>query len=140
MPQSGTIVVEQTLSVLVNGPNGTNTLFITTGLMNVPLSVNDAQPGAGVLIEDEFSAPLTNPTLTAAQFKSAIASASLAAIDGDYYNGSTSGAAWLVLSVGARFNAGTGRVELVTRLRVAAGYGKADFSNVGFQVFTTAAI
>ena len=36
------VVSKQTMHVLINGPDGANTLFITTGLAQVSLRVQDA--------------------------------------------------------------------------------------------------
>ena len=110
--------------------------------MGVSLYVSDPTGTAGAFIEDEFSAALTNPTLSSGQFKSAIATASLASIGGTYYTDSSIAAhgAWLVLSVGAHHNPGIGKVELVARLRIAGSHGVVYFSTIAFQVFTTAAV
>jgi hypothetical protein len=73
------------MSVLVNGPDGANTLFIATGLMQCGFSQSDntgGTTGASGALQEDFTVILDQPRLAAGQFRKAIASASLAGING----------------------------------------------------------
>ena len=81
MPQQGTLRSPQYMSVLINGPDGANTLFFATGLMACSLSQQN-QSGGGGALEETFSVLLGEPKLAPGQFRRAIATASLAGING----------------------------------------------------------
>jgi hypothetical protein len=68
------------MSVLVNGPDGANTLFIATGLMLCAHFEQTANTGDTPALEDTFEVILDEPRLAPGQFRRSIASASLAAI------------------------------------------------------------
>ena len=142
MPQAGNIISQQNISVLSNGPDGANTLFITTGLMVCGLSQNNPT-GSGNANSETFSATLDQPLLTAAQFRRAIASASLASINSSFpASASASGSAnsCATTSVEAHFDDESGRVQLLVDLQVGAAFGSVELFSIGFFVMTTAAV
>lgn len=128
------------MSVLINGPDGANTLFFASGLMACSLSQQNSS-GGGVALEETFSVLLDQPRLTPGQFRRAIATASLAGISGSIVpGGSGFGVSWYVQAVDGHFDDETGGVKLVVDLHVGASFGLAEVLLVGFQVTTSAAI
>jgi hypothetical protein len=143
MPRAGDILSEQDLSLSVKGPDGSNTLFITTGLMRCGFSQYDTTGAPGGPLIETFSATLSSPTLAPGQFRRAIATASLAWVDGSF-QGSTLGTGfaqvWGIQSVEAHLDDELGRIELQVDLRVGGTYGYAELYAIGFQVVITAAM
>jgi hypothetical protein len=101
------------------------------------------QSGSGVALEETFSVLLDQPRLTAGQFRRAIATASLAGINGAptfVATGSGAALSWYVQAVDAHFDDETGGVKLVVDLHAGAAFGSAEIVLVGFQVTTSAAV
>jgi hypothetical protein len=142
MPQPANLQSEQSIQIQANGPDGATTMFITTGLMFCNFSQNN-QTGDGFGLNETFSALLTTPRLAPGQFRRAIATASLAGIDGAITIvalGSSPGFGTFIQSVDADFDDETGAVRLLVDLHVGAAFGSAEIVAVGFQVMTTAAM
>lgn len=130
------------MSVLTNGPDGANTLFLAAGLMACSLS-HQNQSGGGIALEETFSVLLDQPRLNPGQFRRAIATASLAGINGSTTTvavGSGSALSWYVRAVEAHLDDETGGVKLAVDLHAGAAFGGAEIVLVGFQVMTSAAV
>ena len=142
MPQQGILRSSQYMSVLVNGPDGANTLFLAAGLMACSLSQQN-QSGGGTALEETFSILLDQPRLAPGQFRRAIATASLAGINGSatiVAIGSGASNSWYVQAVDAHYDDETGGIKLEVDLHVGASFGSAEIMLVGFQVATSAAV
>jgi hypothetical protein len=142
MPQQGSLVSQQYMSVLVNGPDGANTLFIASGLMRCGLSQNNPT-GSGNALEETFAVILDQPQLGPGQFRRAIASASLAGINGAPSQPAAPGSSalsWYVTSAEADLDDETGRIQLMVDLHVGVAFGTAEIAFVSFQVMTSAAV
>lgn len=142
MPQQGSLASQQYMSVLVNGPDGANTLFIASGLMRCSLSQNSPTAG-GDALEETFVVILDQPRLGPGQFRRAIASASLAGINGVPSQPAAPGSSalsWYVNSADAHLDDETGGIQLMVDLHVGAQFGTAEILLVSFQVMTSAAV
>jgi hypothetical protein len=142
MPQQGTLQSAQYMSGLTKGPDGANTLFLGAGLMACSLS-HQNHSGGGVALEETFSVLLDQPRLNPGQFRRAIATASLAGLNGTatiVALGSAPGVSWYVQAVEAHFDDETGGVRLLVDLHAGAAFGSAEIGLVGFQVMTSAAV
>ena len=132
----------QYMSVLVNGPDGANTLFMASGLMRCRLAQNNPT-GSGYALEETFVAILDQPRLGPGQFRRAIASASLAGINGMPSQPAAPGSSalsWYINSADADFDDETGCIQLMVDLHVGAQFGAAEIVFVSFQVMTSAAM
>ena len=143
MPQQVNITNQQTMEVVVSGPDGANRLFITTGIANGNLSVSDnTASGTGITQRQTFTA-LLEPALTAGQFRRAIATASLANVSyTDNDPAQRDSAQWRIEEAEADFDDESGKVELRFALEVRSrGVGSnARISAVAFQVTKLAAM
>ena len=136
---------QQTVKVNVTAPDGTNTLYITTGLADFNLVVSLDPPGPASQ-QGTFAVLLPEPTLAAAQFRRAIATASLASL---WYQATdpaqATGLEWSLSNVEADFDDESGRIELRFDVWLSVqGSGTsgtiAGRLSVGFQATTLAAI
>ncbi len=141
MAQQAQIISQQTVQVNVTSPDGANTLYITNGFANFNLSVGG---GPGTVSQQATFAVLLGPTLTAAQFKRAIATVSLASLS---YQASPSdpmqpppGFQLSLSNVEADFDDESGQVELRFDVSLAVNGGSVSPPPVGFQVMTLAMI
>jgi hypothetical protein len=136
------VVSKQTMHVLINGPDGANTLFITTGLAQVSLRVQDAD-GTAPAANTNYSFLLDEPRLSPGQFRRAIATAALASINSSSNPmpvGAGHSASLGITSVDADLDDETGCVELRFELHVGAVRGDVELARISFQVMTSAAM
>jgi hypothetical protein len=135
MPLPATVVSQQTIQIGINGPGDVASMYVISGIAQISLTAF-AQPNESASQQNTFSAPI-GPQLTAAQFRRAIASASIASL-------SLSGSGglfeqWDVSSVDAAFNDDSGFVELEfdVSVKVSAGAlsNAVTTAGIGFQVF-----
>jgi hypothetical protein len=133
MPLPATVVSQQTIQIGINGPGDVASMYVISGIAEIGLTAF-AQPNQFATHQDTFSAPI-GPQLTAAQFRTAIASASIASL-------SLAGSGglfeqWKVSSVDADFNDDSGLVELDVSVKVSAGAASIGITTagIGFQVF-----
>jgi len=142
MAQPANIISQQTIEVNANSPDGANTLYITNGFANFYLSVM-APPGGGNASQQGTFAALLGPTLTAAQFKRAIATASLAGLHHQESDPAAStGIVWSLSNVEAEFDDESGQIELRFDVSLLV-YGSGSYAftpSVAFQVMTLATI
>jgi hypothetical protein len=135
MPLPATVVSQQIIQIGINGPGDVASMYVISGIAEIGLTAF-AQPNQSATHQDTFSAPI-GPQLTAAQFRKAIASASIASL-------SLAGSGglfeqWKVSSVDADFNEDSGLVELEFDVSVKVSAGAASIgittAGIGFQVF-----
>jgi hypothetical protein len=131
------------MQVGVNGPNGANTLIITTGIATCNLvAINQNVGGVASVQQGSFTA-LIDPKFTVGQFRRALATGSLASINyGAQDPAQRVQVTWTINSVEADLNDESGQVELRFDVSVSAGgLGSfADLLQVAFQVTTLAAL
>ena len=127
------------MTVLVNGPDGANTLLITTGFMHCALSQENMAAGGNT--SAIFTALMGGP-IPPAQFKRAIATASLASINGSVPEApaAPSAVSWGIDSVDADFDDESGQIKLGVELSVSAAFASATLLTVGYQVLTMVAV
>jgi len=141
MAQPAYILSQQTVQVNATSPDGANTLYITNGFASFALEVNAT--GTQFTTQQGTFAVLLGPTLTAAQFKRAIATASLAGL---HYQAidpvQATGLQWSLSNVEADFDDESGQIELRfdVSLKVAGAGTYAFTPSVAFQVTTLAMI
>ena len=114
MAVAANVTSEQTLQVGVNGPGDVLSLFVVSGIANGSLSAF-SQTGNFAQQQQTFAAHV-GPQLTVAQFRKAIASASITSLS---ISGDGAFASWEVTDVDADFDDEAGRIELTFDLRVA---------------------
>jgi hypothetical protein len=138
------ITDEQTVEVGVNGPGDITRMFIVTGIANTSLTAYEPLGGGSSSASQTFEA-LVGPTLAPNQFRRAVATASLAGIQG--YGENESLELWNVHGVDADFDDDANRVQVQFDVQVAiagtvAGTYSASSSiyGVGFQVVVLAAV
>ena len=143
MPNSVPIESKQTMRVLVSGPDGANTMFITTGLasaLNARVMDSDATTPAS---NPNYSILLDEPRLNPGQFRGATATVGLAFFNFDENPlpvGAGKGASIGIVSVGAALDNETGLVKLQFQLHVGAARADVELSRISFQVITLAAV
>ena len=128
------VTSEQTMQVGVNGPGDVLSMFVVSGIANGSLSAF-SQVGSFAQQQQTFAAHV-GPQLTVAQFRKAIASASITSLS---ISGDGAFASWEVTDVDADFDDEVGRIELTFDLRVTVQAGatnavQAVVASVGFQV------
>ena len=133
MPLSANVTSQQTLQIGVNGPGDVTSMYVISGIAEIGLGTF-AQPNQFQTQQATFAAHI-GPQLTAAQFRRAIASASIASLS---LSGQGTFDAWSLSSIGADFDDDAGSVELefdismsVTAGPQGAGVATGD---IGFQV------
>jgi hypothetical protein len=133
MAEIANISSEQNLQVGVNGPGDVASMHVVSGIANGTLSAF-AQSGGFVQQQATFAAHV-GPSLTAAQFRKAIASAAITSLS---LSGEGSFIRWEVTDVDADFDDDAGRIKLTFDLRVSVSAGVTGLSavvaSVGFQV------
>lgn len=136
MPITASISSEQTIEIGTNGPDDVTSMYVVTGLANANLSAFSPAGGSFQSQQATFSVHV-GPSLTASEFRRAVASASLASLS--ISGGDASFADWAVTGVDADFDDEAGKVELEFDLRVrvdagAASSAQSAVAGVGFQV------
>lgn len=133
MPQPASVTSQQTLQVGVNGPGDVTSMYVVSGIAQISLGAF-AQPNQFQTQQATFSAHI-GPQLTAAQFRRAIASASIASLS---LSGEGSFETWSLSSVGADFDddAGSVQLEFDASVSVSSGATSAGVATagIGFQV------
>jgi hypothetical protein len=135
-----TITSEQTVEVGVNGPDDITRMYIVTGIANPTLTV-ESQAGGELETQTGTFEAHVGPSLTTAEFRRAVATASLTLLQGQ-----GSGALiteWSVTDVDADYDDDQGKVQLQFDLLVAVvpdtTFAGAIIGGVGFQVIILAA-
>ena len=105
MPNRAIITSEQTIEVGTNGPEDVTSMFVITGIANSNLSAFSHRERS----QQATFAAHVGPSLSASQFRRAVATASLAALS---ISGDATFAGWSVTDVDADFDDDEGRVEL----------------------------
>ncbi len=141
MPATVSITSEQSLEVEVSGPNDITRMYIITGIANSYLSAWSPGGGGYQTQEKTFEAHV-GPALTTAEFRRAVATASLASLTTQ--GGDAPVAAWRVAGVDADYDDDVGRVQLQFDLSATVDAGPAyaaltTVGGVGFQVIILAA-
>lgn len=133
MPQPASVTSQQTLQIGVNGPGDVTSMYVITGIAQISLGAF-AQPNQFQTQQATFSAHI-GPQLSAAQFRRAIASASIASVS---LSGQGAFDAWSLSSVEADFDddAGSVQLEFDASVSVSSGATSAGVATagVGFQV------
>ena len=127
------VVSLQNMEVGVAGPDGANTMFITTGLAKASLFISSGS-------RKENFAVHVGPSLTAGQFRRSIATASLAEIQfGDFSTTKVDRMRWEIEEVDADFDDELNLVELRFTLEIEASSASQTFlQTVSFTVTTLA--
>jgi hypothetical protein len=99
----------QTLQAQVAGPAGATRAVFVTGLARCGLAVDVPSPGGGTASRQGTFAAHVGPSLTVAQFRRAVAMASLASLSA---SGNVTVHAWAVTAVDANFDDDAGQVRL----------------------------
>lgn len=140
MPSSATINSEQTIEVGVNGPGDVTRMHVVNGIAQCYMNVSSPAGGSWVTNQETFEA-LVGPTFTTADFRRAVATASLTSLRSD--GGDAAFAQWEVTGVDADFDDDSGRVQLQFDLRVRVDAGSLSASafigGVGIQVIILSA-
>lgn len=140
MPTTVGITDEQTLEVEVSGPDDVAKMYIVTGIANSNLSTYSPGGGGYQTQQRTFEAHV-GPTLTVTEFRRAVATASLASLQGQ--GGDATFSAWNITGVDADFDDDAGQVQLQFDLSVTVDAGASSASavvgGVGFQVIILAA-
>jgi hypothetical protein len=132
------------MQVGVNGPDGANTLIITTGIANCGLTASNQNVGGTSSTQQGSFTALIDPKLGVGQFRRALATGSLASVK--YLDTQPAGQQvemdFEVISVEADFNDESGQVELRFDVRASsAGLNNiATVASISFQVTTLAAL
>lgn len=140
MPITASISSEQTVEVGTSGPGDIETMYVVTGIANCSLNVSSPGGGGWQTQQGTFQA-YVGPDLTVAEFRRAIAMASLASLQGQ--GGDATFTGWSVTGVDADFDDDTGKVQLQFDLSATVDAGTSSASayigGVGFQVIILAA-
>ena len=140
MATTASLTSEQTLQVGVNGPGDITTMYIVTGIANANLAATSPGGGGYVTQERTFEAHV-GPSLTTAEFRRGVSTASLASLTGQ--GGDAAYTTWRVEDVDADFDDDQGKVQLQFDLSVTVDAGasnaQAYIGGVGFQVIILAA-
>lgn len=132
----------QTMQVGINGPDGANTLVITTGIANCSLQAGSSGAGGTNTQRGSYSL-LLDPVLKQPQFRRSIATGGLANISLNHQDvAQASFVSWSVESLTASWDDDSGKIELRFDVSVGTGYGNsyAFVATVAFQVLTLAAM
>jgi len=133
MPVPANVTSQQTLQIGVNGPGDVTSMYVISGIAQIGLGAF-AQPNQFQTQQATFVAHI-GPQLTAAQFRRATASASIASLS---LQGEGTFDAWSLSSIGADFDDDAGSVELEfdVSVSVTAGPQGAGLATggIGFQV------
>ena len=127
------VVSLQNMEVGVAGPDGANTMFITTGLAKASLFISSGS-------RKENFAVHVGPSLTVGQFRRSIATASLAEIEfRDFSPPQTDRMRWEIEDVDADFDDEANRIELRFTLEIETSSGSQTLlRTVSFTVTTLA--
>jgi hypothetical protein len=137
-----TVSSEQTLEATVAGPAGATRLIVVAGQATCNVSVSVPSPGGGGAVQQGSFEAHVGPALTVAQFRRAVATASIASLSA---SGSVTAHNWAVTAVSADYDDDAGRVQLEFDIQVAvqgspmAGATQVLLATVAFQVTILAA-
>ena len=139
MPATANVVSEQTVEIGVTGPDDVAVLHVVTGIAQAFLGSFSPASGGFQTQQQTFEAHV-GPTLTTSEFRRAVATASLASLEGS--GGDATFSRWAVTGVDADFDDDEGRVQLqfdlLATVDAGASSANAIVGGVGFQVMILA--
>ena len=134
MAQQPNLTSLQNMEVGVSGPDGANTMYVTTGIAQAAL-----YGSAGQTVKENYAVHV-GPSLTVHQFRRSIATAALAHVQfHDYSTADADSMRWEIEEVDADFDDEAGQVELRFTLEVQASANSyTGLYGVSFTVTTLA--